>query len=176
MNTITAAQAHLIARTLDALDELPSFADGQYLRVDLMDELFEEPVGHFTSEDGTWLFETSDPVATLRMPTLEETAQGIYNTNPTHYKERKIHFIRDTRTAWNAQTGQILGLLEAKNACEKILSDVALADLRAKLIGDPDAPAYDEDAEWRAQARAREAQAESGTWFGVPGPMDEEPF
>jgi hypothetical protein len=177
MKTITAPQARLIAQTLEALDTLPFYADGQYLRVDLMDEEFEEPVGHFTNDEGTWLFETSDPVAPLPEPaTLDEVALVVYRTNPEYYRDRKIAFIKDTRGAWSDATGSPSSLVDTKNACEKVISDLALAELRAKLIGGPDAPYYDEDAEWRAQARAREAQSERGTWFGAPGPLDEEPF
>lgn len=175
MNTYTARQVHLIASTLDALATLPEYADGQYLRVNLMDENYSDPVGSFTHEEGVWLFEADAPSAPAPA-TLEEVARSVYNSNPTHYRDRKINHIKDTRSAWATITGRPCGLLEAKNAVEEIQQEQALWDLRAKLIGDPEAPYYDEDAEWRAQARAREQQAEQGTWFGAPGPMDEEPF
>jgi hypothetical protein len=169
--TITAKQARLIAQTLEALDTLPPYADGQYLRVDLMDELFSDPVGSFTQDDGTWLFEIDQPAP--KPATVPEIAQALFDSNPDHYRERKIGFIKDLRAKWNAVTNENLSLVDSKNAVEKVLADVALADLRAKLLGSE--PEWDQN-EDRAYAEYREREEERGTWFGVPGPMDEEPF
>jgi len=180
MKTITATQARLIAQTLEALDTLPFYADGQYLRVDLMDEEFEDAVGHFTNEEGTWLFEIDEPAR--RPPTLEEIAQTLFDSNPEYYRDRKINFIKDLREQWNLATGMTLSLVNSKNAVEKVLSDDALARLREKLtttsFPDPSdnvSWALDQD-ENRAYAEHRERIAEQGTWFGAPGPLDEEPF
>jgi hypothetical protein len=170
MKTITATQARLIAQTLEALDTLPFYADGQYLRVDLMDELFEDPIGHFTNEEGTWLFEIDQPARTPA--TVEEIAQVLFDSNPDHYRDRKIGFIKDLREQWNLASGMILSLVDSKNAVEKVLADDSLARLREKLMDEE--PSWDD--EDRAYAEHRERIAERGTWFGVPGPLDEEPF
>ena len=178
--TITARQARLIAQTLEALDALPDYADGQYLRVDLMDELFSDPIGRFTNEEGTWLFEIDQPAP--KPPTFEEIAWVIFREDPEYYRDRKINFIKDLRTKWTAVTTEAMSLIDAKNTVEKVLADDTLTSLREKLIGHPAddynsaTTAYlDEDGDM-AFARHRENMAERGTWFGVPGPMDEEPF
>ena len=172
MKTITATQARLIAYALEALDTLPSYADGQYLRVDLMDELFAEPVGHFTNEEGTWLFEISDAPAPLPdiHPTLNEVAASVLASNPEYYRDRKIALIKETRARWDALTGTPSMLKETKDAAEDAINALALKNLREKLIGE----SWDD--EDRAYAEHRERLAEQGTWFGAPGPLDEEPF
>lgn len=171
MKTITAAQARFIAATLAALDSLPFVADGQFLRVDLMDELFDAPVGHFTNEEGTWLFEIRDEPA--RKPaTVREIAQSVFDSNPNYYRDHKIGFINGLRARWNEVTAQTLSLVDAKNVVEQIAADEALQSLREKL-GAEETSWGDED---RAYAEHRERLAEQGTWFGAPGPMDEEPF
>jgi hypothetical protein len=172
MKTITAAQARFIALTLEALDALPPYADGQYLRVDLMDEDFADPVGHFTQDEGTWLFEIDQPAP--KPATLEEVAQSVFDSNPEYYRDRKIGFIKDLRAKWNEVTGGILSLVDSKTTVEKILQDDSLARLRGKLTV-PIEPAWWDD-EDRAYAQHRERIAEEGTWFGATGPLDEEPF
>jgi hypothetical protein len=174
MKTMTAAQARFIALTLEALDALPFYADGQYLRVDLMDELFEAPIGHFTNEEGTWLFEIGEPKP--RPVTMPEIAQALFDSNPEHYRDRKINFIKDLREQWNLATGMILSLVDSKNAVEKVLADDALDRLREKLTTSPYGDDYSDPDEDRAYAEHRERMAERGTWFGAPGPLDEEPF
>jgi hypothetical protein len=180
MKTITAPQARLIAQTLEALDPLPFYADGQYLRVALMDELFEDPIGYFTNEEGAWFFEVREEPA--RKPaTVEEIAQILFDSNREHYRDRKIGFIKELREQWNLATGMTLSLVDSKNAVEKVLSDDALARLREKLttpsFPDPSDNTWALDqAEDRAYAEHRERIAERGTWFGAPGPLDEEPF
>lgn len=173
MNTYTKAQAQLIAYTLEALETLPYIADGRYLRVDLMDELLNEPIGTFTNEEGVWLFEEKDATPADIHPTLNQVAASVLASNPEYYRDRKIALIKETRMRWDALTGTPSMLKETKDAAEGAIQELALKDLRAKLVGDGMTYEPDED---RAYAEHRERIAEQGTWFGAPGPLDEEPF
>jgi hypothetical protein len=106
------------------------------------------------------LIEAADAmVAKFSTPeTPEEWARKLFD--PEVHRDRKILFIKDVRAAANC------GLVDAKNAVEDVLQDDALVRLRFKLTDDED----------RAYAEHRERIAERGTWFGAPGPLDEEPF
>lgn len=93
------------------------------------------------------------------------------------YSEHKIQFIKDIRAAVPGTS-----LVDAKNAAEDAISDWSLARLREKLLSPHPVDDYnsattaylDEDGDM-AFARDRERMAEQGTWFGAPGPLDEEP-
>jgi ribosomal protein L7/L12 len=84
--------------------------------------------------------------------------------DPEVHRDRKILFIEDVRAAAEC------GLVDAKEAVEAVLHEDALDQLREKLTI---SISEDED---RAFAEHRERIAERGTWFGAPGPLDEEPF
>jgi ribosomal protein L7/L12 len=88
------------------------------------------------------------------------------------YSQRKIQFIKDIRAAIPGTS-----LVDSKKAAEDAISDYTLGLLREKLLNPITEPAWsiaeDED---RAYAEHRERIAEQGTWFGAPGPLDEEPF
>jgi ribosomal protein L7/L12 len=122
------------------------------------------------------LIEAADAiVAAFATPaTPEEWAKKLFD--PSVHRDRKILFIKDVRAASNC------GLVDAKNAVEAVLSDDALAQLREKLTT-PSFPDPSDNVSWslsenedRAYAEHRERIAEQGTWFGAPGPLDEEPF
>jgi ribosomal protein L7/L12 len=113
-------------------------------------------------------------LATGTPSTPEEWARNVFT--PSVHRDRKILFIKDVRAAANC------GLVDAKNAVETVLSEDALAQLREKLTT-PSFPDPSDNVSWaldqdedRAYAEHRERIAEQGTWFGAPGPLDEEPF
>jgi ribosomal protein L7/L12 len=87
------------------------------------------------------------------------------------YSQRKIQFIKDIRAAIPGTS-----LVEAKGAAEDAISDYTLGLLREKLTTSPYGDEYSDPDEDRAYAEHRERIAEEGTWFGAPGPLDEEPF
>jgi hypothetical protein len=117
------------------------------------------------------LIEAADAmVAAFATPaTPEEWAKKLFD--PSVHRDRKILFIKDVRAAANC------GLVDAKNAVEAVLQEDSLDRLRDSLLNPITEPAWslgeDED---RAYAEHRERIAEQGTWFGAPGPLDEEPF
>jgi hypothetical protein len=175
ITSLTPDQANFIAGILSILKyDLPAATDGFSISVNLHDDNYADPIGKFTQEEGAWLFDFL-PLPAPKMPTLDEVAQIVFDENPLYYRDRKINHIKETRGRWADLTGTPSSLVDTKRAVENVIQDVALAELRAKLIGDPDAPCYT-DYEDRAYAEHRERIAEQGTWFGAPGPLDEEPF
>lgn len=175
ITSLTPDQASYIASVLSTLRyDFPATADGFSISINLHDDRYANPVGKFTQEEGAWLFEFLELPAP-KMPTLDEVAQVLYDSDPLHYRDRKINHIKDTRQKWADLTGTPSSLVDTKKAVENVIQDVALAELRAKLLGAHEAPSYS-DYEDRAYAEHRERIAEQVTWFGAPGPMDEEPF
>lgn len=180
ITSLSATQANLISSILSALDNVSSEADQMYVKVQLFDANYGDPIGEFTEEEGVWLFELpKDKLRNLMQSpapwipgSLVELAERIYAQNPEHYRDRKIGWIKDTRDAWEAFFGYKAGIKETKDAVESVQREMDLAALRDKLIAGDD---YQYDSEERAYAEHRERMAERGTWFGVPGPLDEEP-
>jgi ribosomal protein L7/L12 len=138
-------------------------------------------------------------VSTATAIEVAEKIEAIYVFDPEawveshkdEYEGRKIQCIKDLRQA-ALDHGMVLGLKEAKDVVVAAMpwkdtrTQPALDALREKLnapspldnyCSDPDCcdPRHGED-EDRAYAEYRERMAENGTWFGVPGPLDEEPF
>lgn len=177
--TLTSQQALLIARTLDRLDTMTSEADQMFLKIELRDPQFNQDspdavIGTFSEEDGTWLFSfrTLEP----KRLTLTDVARVTYKQNPSFYDDRKIKFIKDTREEWGKVTGAASSLVDTKNACEEIFRERDIKALREKMLRGDDYQYDLGENEDRAYAEHRERMAEQGTWFGAPGPMDEEPF
>jgi hypothetical protein len=180
ITSLTPDQANFIAGILATLKGMyPYRADGFSISVNLHDELFDGHVGEFTQEEGAWLFNFIE-LPRPKMFTLDEVAQATYNENPGYYRDRKIAHIKDARQKWADLTGTHSSLVDTKRAVENIIQDVALAELRARLttpsFPDPEEPLWNDEDEDRAHAEHRERLAEQGTWFGAPGPLDEEPF
>lgn len=175
ITSLTPDQASYIASILSTLRyDFPTPLDGFSISINLHDDNYADPIGKFSQEEGAWLLDFAE-LPKPKPATLDEVALVVYQANPNYYTERKIAFIKDTREAWALATGAPSSLVDTKRACENVLSDMALKALRDKLIGDPEAPSYT-DYEDRAYAEHRERIAERGTWFGAPGPLDEEPF
>jgi hypothetical protein len=106
------------------------------------------------------------------------TPESWAAANVNDYRaDHKIQFIKDIRGAVPGTS-----LVDSKNAAEAAITQYSLDKLRAKLLGHPvDAytsatDSYDlGENEDRAYAEYRERMSERGTWFGTPGPLDEEP-
>jgi hypothetical protein len=73
--------------------------------------------------------------------TAETIARKIFI--PSVHRDRKINFIKDIR-AEGSRVGMTIGLVDAKDAAETILSEYHIEMLRQKLVGEG-AP------EWEAQ-------------------------
>jgi hypothetical protein len=120
--------------------------------------------------------ELAKAIDTLYAPPATPGEWAKANVNE-FYSQRKIQFIKDIRAAIPGTT-----LVDSKKAAEDAISDYSLRLLREKLTT-PSFPDPSDNVSWaldqdedRAYAEHRERIAERGTWFGAPGPLDEEPF
>lgn len=124
---------------------------------------------HFNDASVERLINAADSLVFSTAPlTVDKVCSIVYD--PDKHTDKKIAFIRDVRV-YSRDHGLVgLGLKECKEAVERF---------NAELSAHEDWTWNDEDTDannWRAEADWRERTSEQGSWFGAPGPMDEEPF
>jgi hypothetical protein len=113
------------------------------------------------------LAEKIDSIYATSDDPLDEVRVWASNRVSDYYVDHKIAFIKEIKSVFD------LSLKDAKDIAEQAISEHTLNALRDRL----NASAFDSgDLEDRAFAESRERMSEQGTWFGAPGPMDEEPF